>query len=73
MRVDSVESIPVSSQPPSEPLGSDFPPSYNRDPTGQSSTHAQYAEFEGDGFGTIVTEVTTTVVTTRKRYRVEDT
>ena len=34
----------------------------------QSSTHQ--AESERDNFGTIVTEVT--VVTTRKRYRVED-
>lgn len=47
-------------------------PSYDGDGSGQSST--QRAESEHDDFGTIVTEVTTstTVVTTRKRYRVED-
>lgn len=37
---------------------------------GQTPVHAQNTEYERDGFGTIVTEVTT--ITTRKRYRVED-
>ena len=56
----------------SETLGSGLPPSYSGDAPGQSSTQTQHAESESDDFGTIVTEVTTTVVTTRKRYRVED-
>ena len=52
-------------------------PSYEGD-VGQSSTHAQRAEFESDEFGTVVNEVTvvvtttTSTVTTRKKYRVED-
>jgi len=58
--------------PPQSPLGSGSPPSYGENTTGQSSTHTQHAESERDDFGTIVTEVTTTVVTTRKKYRVED-
>jgi hypothetical protein len=35
----------------------------------------QHAEYENDGFGTTVTEVTTVTntTTTRRRYRVEDT
>ena len=45
--------------------------SYNGDTTGQSSTsHTQHAEPDRDDFGTIVTEVT--IVTTRRKYRVED-
>jgi len=55
------------SQSPSETLGSGSPPSYD----GDATTRTQHAESERDDFGTIVTEVTT--VTTRKRYRVEDT
>ena len=54
----------------SETLGSGSLPSYDGDATGQSSTRAQHAESERDDFGTIVTEVTT--ITTRRRYRVED-
>jgi hypothetical protein len=65
-----VEDAFMPSQSSSETLGSGFPPSYDGDATGQSSTRAQYAESEQDDFGTVVTEVTT--VTTRKRYRVED-
>ena len=53
----------------SETLGPDPLPSYNRNAAGQSF-HTQHAESERDDFGTIVTEVT--VVTTHKRYRVED-
>ena len=64
------DDAPTPPQPSSDgPL-----PSYDEGTTGQSSTCAQHAESERDDFGTIVTEVTTTstVVTTRKRYRVED-
>ena len=43
--------------------------SYDNLATGESSTHIQPAESEHDEFGTVVTEVT--IVTTRKRYRVE--
>ena len=59
----------------SEALGSGSLPSYDG-ATGQSSTRAQHTESEHDEFGTVVTEVTTvstnTLVTTRKKYRVED-
>lgn len=71
--------IPVKAEgkstPPrssAEALGSGSLPSYDGLVTGQSSTRAQHAESEQDDFGTVVTEVTTTVVTTRKKYRVED-
>ena len=71
-----VDGVFTASPPPSEALGSGSLPSYDGDGAGESSTHAQYAEFERDEFGTTVNEVTvvTTVstVTTRKRYRVED-
>ena len=58
----------------SERLGSDPLPSYGGDTNGQPSTRAEHVESEYDEFGTIVNEVTvtTTTVTTRKRYRVED-
>jgi hypothetical protein len=50
-------------------------PPYDGD-AGQSSTRAQHTESEYDEFGTVVNEVTvvttTSTVTTRKRYRVED-
>lgn len=55
----------------SETLGSRPLPPYDEDGSGQPSTRAQHAESQHDDFGTIVTEVT--VVTTRKRYRIEDT
>lgn len=45
-----------------------FPPSYEEDATGPSSARTQRTESERDDFGTIVTEV----ITTRRRYRVED-
>ena len=71
--------IPIKAEGVSTPLqqsseipGSGLPPSYSGDAPGQSSTQTQHAESERDDFGTIVTEVTTTLVTTRKRYRVED-
>ena len=67
-----VEDESTPSCPPSEAPGSSSLPQYDEEGAGQSSTHAQHAEFERDEFGTIVTEVTTTLVTTRKRYRVED-
>ena len=69
--------IPIKAEGASTPLQQSsetvdlgLPPSYNGDTPGQSSTESQHAESERDDFGTIVTEVT--VVTTRKRYRVED-
>ena len=68
-----VEGTPASSQSSSEASGSGSPPSYNGDTTGQSSTRTQNTESEHDDFGTIVTKITTTstIVTTRERYRVE--
>jgi len=62
-----VESVPPPPRSPSE-----TPPSYDGRSTGQSSTHTQHAESERDDFGTVVTEVTTTIITTRKKYRVDD-
>jgi len=66
--------IPVRVEPrsPNEAGGQEFPPSYEGDGTGQSSTRTQRAESERDDFGTIVTEVTTVTTNTRRRYRVED-
>ena len=61
------------SQSFSETHGSGSPPSYDGAATGQSSTHTRVAESESDNFGTVVTEVTTVLTTTRKKYRVEDT
>ena len=37
---------------------------------GLPSTQTQRTEFENDDFGTVVTEVT--IVTTRKKYRVQE-
>ena len=70
-----VEGVLAPAQLLSEKLGSGPLPPYDGDATGQFSTRAQHAESEHDEFGTIVNEVTvtTTTVTTRKRYRVEDT
>ena len=68
MRAGSFEEVFTPSQSSSGGLDSDSLPSYSRNATGESSTHAQHAESENDEFGTIVTEVT--VVTTRKRYRI---
>ena len=67
-----VEGALSPSQSLSEKLGSGFPPSYDGAATGQSSTHTRAAEPESDDFGTVVTEVTTVLTTTRKKYRVED-
>jgi len=64
-----VEGTSPPSQPSSETVGSGPFLSYDGPATGQSSTHAQHTESERDEFGTVVTEVT--VITTRKRYRVE--
>ena len=69
VRVGNV-STPLA--PSSETPGSGLLPSYDGLATGQSSTHSQHAESERDDLGTLVTEVTTTVITTRKKYRVED-
>jgi len=62
------------SQSLSERFGLDSLPSYDRDATGQSSSRAQHVESEHDELGTVVKEVTvtTTTVTTCKKYRVED-
>ena len=68
----NAEDVFTSSQRPPEALGSGSLPSYDGDATGQSSTHTRHSDSEHGEFGTVVTEVTTTVVTTRKRYRVED-
>ena len=73
-----VESAFTPSWKSSEAFGSGSLPPYGEDAAGQSSTHARHAESEQDEFGTIVNEVTvvttnsTSTVTTRKRYRVED-
>jgi hypothetical protein len=59
-------------------VGSGSLPPYDEATTGQSSTRVQRVGSEHDEFGTVVNEVTvvTTVtnstITTRKRYRVED-
>ena len=57
-----------------EPAGPRSPPSYDRDEA-QSSTRADHTESGQDELGTFVNKVTvvTTTVTTRERYRVEDT
>ena len=71
-----VEGALTPSQSSSEKLGSGSLPAYDGDVAGQSSTCAQRVESEHDEFGTIVNEVTvvttTSTVTTRKKYRVED-
>ena len=71
-----VEDAPAPSESLTETLDSGSLPPYGGDVAGQSSTRAQYAESEYDEFGTVVNEVTvvttTSTVTTRKRYRVED-
>ena len=71
-----VEDAPTPSRPLSEKLDSGSLPSYDGDTAGQSSARIQQVESEQDDFGTIVNEVTvvttTSTVTTRKRYRVED-
>ena len=65
-----VEGLLKPSKSSSETLGSGPLPSYDGGDTRQSSARAQHTEH--DEFGTVVTEVTTTVVTTCKKYRVED-
>lgn len=69
-----VEGVITPGQLLSETLGSGSLPSYDGDATEQFSTRAQHTESEHDEFGTIVNEVTvtTTTVTTRKKYRVDD-
>lgn len=57
--------------PSPEVLGSG-PPSYDGDATEESPVRTQVAESERDDYGTIVTEVTTVITTTRKKFRVED-
>ena len=65
-----VAGVSAPSWSSSETAGQGSLPSYDGLATGQSSTRTQNAESERDEYGTVVTEVT--VVTTRKRYRVED-
>jgi len=62
--------VPTPSQSSFERFDPGPLPSYEGNTAGQSSTRAQNVESERDDFGTVVTEVT--IVTTRKRYRVED-
>lgn len=64
-----VEGVSAPSQLSAEAIASGSLPSYEGE-TWQSSARAQHTESERDEFGTVVTEVT--VVTTRKKYRVED-
>ena len=65
-----VEGTSTSSRSPLETVGQEVPPSYQGDTIGEPTARAQRTESERDEFGTIVTEVT--IVTTRRRYRVED-
>lgn len=65
MEVEDADKPPQSSP---ETVGLGLPP-YDGSELGQSSAHVQRVESERDDFGTVVTEVT--VVTTRKKYRVE--
>ena len=58
----------ASFQLPSEIFGLDLPP-YDENEPRQSSAREQHVGSERDDFGTVVTEVT--IVTTRKRYRVD--
>jgi hypothetical protein len=69
-----VVDLPTPSSSSSETLGSGSLPSYDDGDNRQSSARTQRAESEHDEFGTVVTEVTTssTIITTRKKYRVED-
>lgn len=64
------ETEPARAQSPHETPGPGFPPAYHGDGTEQPSARTQTTESERDDFGTVVTEVT--IVTTRKRYRVEE-
>lgn len=63
--------IPAEATPqlPHDALGLGPLPLYDENLPGQPPAQAQH-QYERDDFGTIVTEVT--IVTTRKRYRVED-
>jgi len=64
-----VEGSFTHAQLPAETVISGSLPPYNGNQW-QAIAHAQHVESERDEFGTVVTEVT--VVTTRKKYRVED-
>jgi len=73
----NVENAVPPSQLLPDKLGLGSPPTYDgRTTEPESSTRARHAESESDEFGTVVNEVivvtTTSTVTTRKRYRVED-
>ena len=67
-----VENMLAPSRSSSGMLGLDSLPSCNGNATGQSPTRAQHAGSGHDEFGTVVTEVTTTVIITRKKHRVKD-
>ena len=69
-----VKNTPTPSQPSSGIPGSGPLPPYEGGSTGQSSTRTQHSENSehDDEFGTVVTEVTTVLTTTRRKYRVED-
>jgi len=66
----------IFTPPHLETAGSDSLPPYAMDATGKPSVRARHVESERDDFGTTVNEVTTvtttSTVTTRKKYRVED-
>jgi len=62
------ESMPTPPQPSPETPGQGPLPSYDGLATGQSPTHTRHVESEHDDFGTVVTEVTTTIITTRGEY-----
>jgi len=62
-----VEGGATPPQPPDEALGLDPLPPLNENERRRPPTQVEY---ERDDFGTVVTEVT--IVTTRKKYRVED-
>ena len=73
----NVENTVSPSQLLPDRLGSIPPPTYEGHMTEPDSpTHVRRVESEHEEFGTIVNEVTvvttTSTVTTRKRYRVED-
>ena len=54
-----------------EGFGSGLLPPYDGNESGQSPAHSQHVGSELDDFGTVVTEVTTSIITTRKKYRVD--
>jgi hypothetical protein len=47
-------------------------PPYDENEPRHHNAHFQHAGYQRDDLGTVVTEITTSTVTTRKTYRVED-